>query len=242
MEEIKTQAIVLKSNNYKDSGRMLTIFSLDKGLMYAKINGVKKPKAKLAFASQPFCFGEFIIVSKYGNTVINCSSIENFYELTKNFDNFIAGEGVLEIVSILARPEEANPELFLNTLKALKLLNYTKAQPLAVLIKFLIAALKNAGYSINVNECVVCGNKSPQKVNFSFELGGIVCSICAKEDSIKLEKGEFAILKTIANTEFEKIEGLKFSSIENLTSVLKVLVKFFFDKTGETLNGITEYL
>ena len=66
MAEIKTQAIVIKSTEYKESGRALTLFSIDHGLMYAKIQGVAKPKAKLAFAAQTFCFGEYVLVEKYG--------------------------------------------------------------------------------------------------------------------------------------------------------------------------------
>ena len=48
MEEIKTKGIVIKSVDYKDSDKLVTIFSAERGLIKARVRGVKKDKAKLA--------------------------------------------------------------------------------------------------------------------------------------------------------------------------------------------------
>lgn len=242
MDEIKTQGIVIKTSSFKDSGRLLTIFSLERGLIYAKINGVLKPKAKLAFAGQPFCFGEFILVSKVGYTVINCTSIENFFDLTKNFDKFVAGEGVLETAGIIARPEEANPQLFVLVLKALKTLNYTDAQPLAVFIKFFIEALAVAGFGLTLDKCAVCGQKNPQKERFSFEYGGRVCAHCDTGEGLSLNESEVAVLKIVSQTDFERLNTLHIKSLETLSSVTKILLAFFQNKTGESIKGLADYL
>lgn len=242
MAEIKTQAIVIKSTEYKESGRALTLFSLDHGLMYAKIQGVAKPKAKLAFAAQPFCFGEYVLVEKYGYTVTNCTQIENFYDLSADFDKFVAGSGVLEVVSVLARQGEKNPQLFLLMLKALKMLTYTQAQPLAVVIKFLVEALKNAGFGLELQRCVRCKDAAPMKERFSFALGGRVCSLCADGESIPITAGEVAVLKNIDATDFDDLSRLRFSSLDNVVSALKILIKYFFDKTEVNLTGLVEYL
>ena len=52
--EIKTEAIVLHTVDYKDNDKLLTLFSPTLGKITAGIRGVKKPTAKLAFAAQPF--------------------------------------------------------------------------------------------------------------------------------------------------------------------------------------------
>ena len=62
--EIKTDAIVLQSIDYKDNDKLLTLFSPTLGKITAGIRGVKKPKAKLAFSAQPFCFAEYILAEK----------------------------------------------------------------------------------------------------------------------------------------------------------------------------------
>jgi len=242
MEEIKTQAIVLKDEIYKDSGKLLSLFSLENGLIKAKIQGVVKPKAKLAFCAQPFNFGEYILVYKNGYTVINCTQIESFYNVTKDFDKFIAGSQILEIISILARENEENPSLFVLALKALKELSFKQSHPLAVLIKFMIEAIKNAGYQMKLDACAVCGDKNPIKEKFSFSFGARVCSVCADNNSISLSAGESAVLKNIDATDIENLENLKFKGLENLTSVVKILLKYFSEKTGAQLKAIKEYL
>ena len=242
MEEIKTQAIVLKEEPYKDSGKLLSLFSLDKGLIKAKIMGVIKPKAKLAFSAQPFCFGEYILVCKNGYTVINCTQIESFYSITQNFDKFVAGSQILEIISVISRENEENPELFLLGLKALKELSYKNSHPLAVLIKFMIESIKLAGYQMKFDACAICGDKNPIKEKFSFSYGARVCLVCADNNSISLSSGESAVLRNIDATDIEKLELLKFSGLENLSSVVKILLRYFSEKTGVQLKAIKEYL
>ena len=242
MEEIKTQAIVLKAQDYKDSGKLLTIFSLEHGLMQAKINGVTKPKAKLAFAAQPFCFGEYIITSKFTNTIINCTCIETFFELTQDFDKFVAGMGMLEICIYLVKAEDPCVELFLLLLKCLRLLNFSKAMPLAVLIKFTIEALSIGGFKLKLDACKKCLDKNPTKVYFSFDNGGILCPFCAGQDDLAITMGEWATLKIIDKTNLDNFENLKFTSIDTLCETMKLLIKYFYDKTGENLSGVSAYL
>ena len=182
------------------------------------------------------------MVYKNGYSVINCTSIENFYDLTLDFDKFIAGSQILEIAGIIARENEINPELFLLTLKALKALNFSKAAPLAVLIKYMIESLKIAGYKMQLDCCAVCHDKAPIKEKFSFSLGARVCSVCADGNSISLSGGEVSVLKNINITKIEDLEKLKFSGLENLTSVVKILSRYFSEKTGTSLKSISQYL
>ena len=64
--EIKTEAIVLQSIDYKDNDKLLTLFSPTLGRITAGAKGVKKQKAKLSFAAQPFCFAEYVLAEKGG--------------------------------------------------------------------------------------------------------------------------------------------------------------------------------
>ena len=97
MNEIKIQAIVIDVKDYKDADKKLALLSLEYGLIWATIKGVKKPKAKLASMAQPFCFAEFVL-NKKGEfyTVINASVIESFFEITSDFDKYIIGTAILE--------------------------------------------------------------------------------------------------------------------------------------------------
>ena len=80
--EVKTDAIVLKAVDYKDNDKILTLFSPSLGRITAGAKGVKKPKAKLSFSAQPFCFAEYVLAEKGGRyTVTGAYLHESFFSL-----------------------------------------------------------------------------------------------------------------------------------------------------------------
>ena len=134
MEEIKVKGIVLKSIDYKDSDKIVTIFSIELGLINARVRGVKKNTAKLTFAVQPFAFVEFLLI-KSGNfyTCINATSIDQFFGITADFDNYIFMLACNEICLKTIREGDLQPELFLLLLNSLKYVCYENFNPMCLL-------------------------------------------------------------------------------------------------------------
>ena len=89
--EVKTDAVVLKAIDYKDNDKLLTLFSPSLGKITAGIKGVKKPKAKLAFAAQPFCFAEYVLAERGGRYTVTAAYLhESFFELRADVEAFYA--------------------------------------------------------------------------------------------------------------------------------------------------------
>jgi hypothetical protein len=65
----KVNGITLRTVNYKDSDRILTLFTLEKGKITANARGVRKANAKMKQVAEPFCFAETILAEKSGRTV-----------------------------------------------------------------------------------------------------------------------------------------------------------------------------
>lgn len=246
MNEIKTQAIVLDAKDYKDSDKKLALLSVEYGLIWATIKGVKKPKAKLASISQPFCFAEFIL-SKKGEfwTVINASVIENFFQITSDFDKYIIGTAMMEFCKKTVKENDSSLDTFVLLAKSLKQLEYSAANPMAVLIRFLLDGFSFAGYKLVMDKCACCksDNLLSYGFNYSFDHGGILCKKCsAVIDNFMLESGEQGVLKNIAATSIDNIHRLKFASRESLVGVIGLLAKQFRLNTGEELKTISQYI
>ena len=246
MNEIKTQAIVIDAVDYKDADKKLALFSCEYGLIWATIKGVKKPKAKLAGCSQPFCFAEFLL-NKKGDfyTVINASVIDSFFSVTADFDKYIIGVSMLEFCKKTIKENDSSLDLFILLLKALKQLGYTGANPMAVLIRFLLDGFKYIGYSLKTQVCACCGSDTflSYGFNYSYDHGGIVCKKCSVSiDNFMLEAGEQGVLKNIALAEIDKIENLKFSNREALVNIIKLLSRQFRLYTGEELKTLSKYI
>ena len=246
MNEIKIQAIVLDAIDYKDSDKKLALFTCEQGLIWATIKGVKKPKAKLAGVSQPFCFAEYLLNKKGAfYTVINASVIESFFELSTDFDKYIIGTAMLEFCKKTVKENDQSIELFVLLLKALKQLSYTNANPMAVFIRFLIDSFAIIGYKLKLDVCACCKSDSllSYGFNYSYDHGGIVCKKCSGIiDNFMLEPSEQGIIKNIAFTDIDNIYKLKFVNRNALVQIIGLLCRQFRLYTGEELKTINKYL
>ena len=245
-ETMKTMGVVLKSSKHTiDAARLLDIFSPELGRFSAVIRGVEKPKAKLAVAAQPFCFGEFVLAERNGYyTVTDCNVEDSFFSLAYNLDAYVLGSSLLEITSKLAQPGESNVELFMLLLNSLKVLAYEKAEPTAVTIKYILEILDKSGFGFNLNTCQICDKSLSEEksVGLVYTGGGAVCEAHkSRVDNVDLSSAEWGILKNINATDINSLSRLKFSSREALTSCLSLVLRQFYYRTGEKVTSLQKY-
>ncbi len=233
--ESKINAITLKVVSFGENDAILTLFSIENGVVSAKIKGVKKAGAKLKFVAQPFCFSEIVLSERLNNkTVIGASVIDSFYPLRQNLKNFYSALCVLEYVKAVSVENESSPELFSDTVNVLKTLAYAEKNPKEELIRYLLKALKSTGYELNFDGCIVCGGKIENKAFFDFSLGGGVCENCADENAREIYVETFLTLKGISEGKDKEYEEL------NLNRALKFLDYYIVLKTDEKLKSIKE--
>ena len=180
MEE-KLSGIVLGGVNFSENDKILNIFTLEKGVISAKIKGVKKAGAKLKFASEPFCFAEFIF-SKSGDkrTVIGASLIDSFYPVRENIEKYFCAGTVVEFIKKFYYESMVDEREFLLAVNALKKISYSENH-LSSLVEFLIFALENFGFKLSLEGCFSCENVIQEKVFFDYRRGAFFCEKCFDE-------------------------------------------------------------
>lgn len=237
-KEIRDRAVVIKSEESGESDRLLTLFCLENGKIRAKIRGVKKPRAKLAFASMPFCFAEYIL-SKKGVffSVINANPIDNFFEITHDLNKFYAGGIVLEVLSHLSREGEGNSEVFVLALSTLKTLAYSTHNAMLVIAKFLYDAVRIAGYEINTQICKECGESTNSNL-FSLDSGCFVCAHHSGISYVKLSRASALVLRNIESEDFLNNE----KNASGIKNILKLLGFYFEDKIGERIDALKVFV
>ena len=75
----RTRAIVLKSINYRDADKLVSLFTEEKGKVRAIARGVQKPKSSLRACTQPFCHSTFHLAGGRELDVITQGKIIDFY-------------------------------------------------------------------------------------------------------------------------------------------------------------------
>lgn len=223
--EFITKAICLNSIDFKEKDKQLTLFSLENGLMMGILKGCRVPKAKLKFASSPFCFGEYNVAKKGDfNTITNASMIDSFYELTQDYENYSMACLMLDITSHVVRFNEPNVQLFLKLLNSLKAICYENQNAKMVFVKFALFVLEILGYKLEFNRCQKCDMPFMYEKFLDLSSGEITCSNCKNLSSIKMSNGCFSALKILSQTEIARFGTIKISN-EILNECVNLLIE-----------------
>jgi len=225
METI-VNAIVLRAVDYKENDKILTLFSLEKGIIAAGAKGVKKASAKLRFCAEPFCFAEYVLAEKNGRfTVIQASEHESFYNIRLDIKKYYAAACVLEFVLGFLPESVESPKLFMNTVNAFKKLSFSAAESIIILEKYILDSLPLCGYALNMNGCGICGKEISDRVFLDAAEGFCVCAECRKQSDVEFNIKTYKLLNNLNTSDEEDVENITAEKvIEN--KALKLLLYF----------------
>lgn len=205
--DTSTKAVVLKSIDYGENDKIILLYSLEYGKISVRAKGIKKAKAKLKFAQEPFCFGVYHLAGKDSHYVLKtCDQLESFYPLREDIVRFYAGCVVLECLAQLENEGQPNARLFVDTLKTLEFLTECEDVYIAVL-HFLLNYLKQAGYQLDFSCCSSCGQSG--KLFLDVEKGGVVCGDCKGDGAVAMSAGVVNLMKLTEDMAIEKLGNVK---------------------------------
>ena len=232
MAATKVKGIVLGGVNVKEKDRIVTLYTLENGVMSCSMKGVRGEKAKMKFAKEPFCFGEYIIEEgKAVPVVTGVDIIDSFYSIASDIDKYYEGCTILNVLAKLGN--ESNPSLFIETIKALKVLCYGEVKKYYVFNKFMLFFLENMGYEFIRDKCSSCGATLGVKY-LNLQVGELVCPACKNDLSISVTDQCFAALKIFKNTEYEKLDSINITN-DGEIAACSLLSKNYEWRTGNKL-------
>lgn len=233
MPVICADGIVTRYANYKESDRILSIFTIDRGRLDAKARGCRKPQSPLVNVCQPFVFGQFELFTGKERTTVNaCEVKETFYPIREDYERFSIGSIMLRLCHDAAPENEPNEALFSLLYHSLSFLAYGKSAPLDLFCCFLVRYLNATGYRPAVTTCAQCGRdiRSDAIVRFS-PRGGAVCASCSQQgervSKTALEGMRRMLVMEDAEMDRVKLsEGIRNELIRCLTAYTKTTLEF----------------
>lgn len=186
MATLKTTGIVLRYANYRESDRILTLFTQEHGLITASARGCRKQKSELLPAAEQFVYGDFVLFHNKDKYSLNsCDIRDTFYPLRGDMERLFAASYMLSITKEGAVAGEANPALLSLLLHSLSFCAYGDSNPLDLTLCFLIKALALLGYSPSITHCAKCSRdiRAESQIAFSPPGGGALCYSCASSYS-----------------------------------------------------------
>ena len=227
MDSQKINGIVLSVTKYKDYDTLCAILT-ENGIKKVKFTGVRRPNAKMAFASQPFFCGEFLLSgTKDYSTVTQVSQTEDFFNLTQNYDAYIVAFDMLKLSQKIATDE--TQELFNLLIICLKSLTIQDINVQLISCYFHTKVLQILGVWQQNFECSLCGKSLNSGALICLDSGELFCKQCANQNTEAISKNVSEFLSFCSKNSLSNLllfganNGVVQKSNELLTKLIKNL-------------------
>lgn len=238
-KQVISDAVVLKAVDYGENDKILTLLTPALGKISAGIKGVRKPAAKLKFAAQPFCFGEYSLAERGGRyTVVNCSEYESFFELSSDIKKYFAACSAAEAACALGYEGDDCTAVLGELIKAFTALSCASGDESRILIKFLVFALRVSGYGIAADDCAVCGARltGAEKLRFEYDTGAFTCYGCGSGAGVS--RVTYNVLRKLDGKSYDE----DFITADGEKRALKLIREYAVYKLGSEFPCLTEYI
>ncbi|MFC0473479.1 DNA repair protein RecO [Halalkalibacter kiskunsagensis] len=177
----KVEGIVIRTTDYGESNKIVTLFTRELGKIGVMSRGAKKPKNRLSAASQLFIYGTFVYQRYTGLGTLNQADITNSFREVRG-DLFRASYAtyIVELTDKLTDDQKRNPYHFELLYQTLYYLN--EGIDADVLLRiYEMKMLAVAGIKPELDHCVSC-HSTEVPVAFSIRHAGFLCKTCLCKD------------------------------------------------------------
>ncbi|MGB6607432.1 MAG: DNA repair protein RecO [Atribacterota bacterium] len=237
----KTEGIVLKSMEYQEADKIVTIFTKDYGKITAIAKGVRKIKSKFGSSLEILTHSIFLFYKGRNIDIVSQTEIlESFFSTSKEVIKFAFAANCVEVVNKLTEEREINIDLF-NLLK--EVLHYLRESndPKLLTLSFKWQTMSILGYRPSLNHCCRC-NKSVEdqkEMHFNIKEGGLVCNHCIAEDKegpINVSLYFVKLLRKILITHLSTISNATIpdNKMKELEKITNVYIGYHSEKSFKT--------
>ena len=215
MAGVTVRAVVLRSADYKEYDRMLTLFAHGKGEVVAAAHYSRRLKSPLLNSTVPFVSGEFVLTERQGRySVASCSVEDAHYALREDPIRLACASYLCALCEEAVQPEQPDDALFTLLLRALAHLCYGQSAPEATTLCFLLRMLDGQGIGPILTRCSRCGREG-RRMGIDPGGAGAVCLVCspgisaldpsALQMAAELREGEFLPPDSVDERLFDKM-------------------------------------
>jgi DNA repair protein RecO (recombination protein O) len=203
----KTEGIVLKSFDFRETSRIATFFTRDYGKVKGVLKGIRKDPRKFGSSVDRFSLND-IVYYQYRHSDIHLVSqcdMKSYYSgLRQDLKRMTAASYASELVDTVMPVEQQNAEIYQLMQDFLDDLQITKDISKLVHM-FQIKILTLSGFKPHLESCVRCASVITSATRFNLRLGGLVCLRCQDipGEAMAISKGAVASILHVQKTPWE---------------------------------------
>lgn len=234
-----TEAIIFKSVDYRESSKIVTMFTHDHGKIALMVRGVKKPKSKFSGLIDIGNILDVVYYYKSSRSVqilSEASYAEKNYNLRSDFEKMATMTSAVELISQLLHENEVNKPVFNFTKNMLIWLNNSDVHPPRIFpyIQIRLADLMGIGLQLDPS--------NPEgKSNYLNLESGLVTTQNISTRSYKLSHNQLFYVQKALQTQSSSLFEIPFETgelkglIKNLDLYLKYHVEGLKDRKSDAI-------
>ena len=222
----KIEGIVVSVVDYKESSKIINIFSPVDGVIGVMARGTKKIKSNLSGVTDKLTYGYFHVDYKENklSNLIEVDVIDGFKKIRRNIDLISYASYLVELSSMVYRHEN-NSNIYNLLISSLKKIN--DGYDFEIITNILeLKLLEYLGIKPVIDSCVSCGRKT-DIVTISSYKGGYLCKNCVDNEVIVNIK-TIKLLRMFYYVDIDKISKLEIS--DNIKKELNRFIDDYYDR------------
>ncbi|MCI6505000.1 MAG: DNA repair protein RecO, partial [Ruminococcus sp.] len=177
-----TEGLILREQNIGERDKLVTVLTVDKGIIKGFAKGAKNIKSQNCAGTQLFTYSRLCLIESKGRdtyVISEAKSKEQFFGLRKDIANMCLAQYFSELLTNILVDGEKNKEVLSLTLNSLYLLSENKKPPTLIKSCFEMRLLSICGYMPDLTMCSICGEYDRETFFFLPQTGSLICSHCA---------------------------------------------------------------
>ena len=222
----KLEGIIVSEVDYKESSKIINIYTKDEGIIGCLARGSKRIKSNLSGVSSKFTYGYFHINYKENgmSTLMEVDIIDNFKNIKKDIERISYVTYITELVTQVFKHEN-NKNIYNLYIDSIKKIN-DMFDPMVITNILELKLLDNLGIRPVIDSCVSCGNLNGI-VTISSYKGGYLCQNCYHNEKIVHTK-TIKLIRMFYYVDIAKIEKIDIS--DTIKSEINEFIDDYYDR------------
>ncbi|HYO04211.1 MAG TPA: DNA repair protein RecO [Mycobacterium sp.] len=237
MRLYRDRAVVLRQHKLGEADRIVTLLTLEHGLVRAVAKGVRRTRSKFGARLEPFAHIDVqLYPGRNLDVVTQVQAIDAFAsDIVSEYGRYTCGCAVLETAERLAGEERApSPALHRLTVAALRAVaDGTRPREL-VLDAYLLRAMGIAGWAPALTECARCAAPGPHRA-FHVAAGGSVCMHCRPSGSVTPPQGVLDLMSALHDGDWPAAEASTSSYRSQASGLVAAHLQWHLERQLRTL-------
>ena len=225
----EVEGIVLSNTPFKESSKIINVYTKEYGVIGILCKGVQSTKSKLRGITDKLTYAKFNIYYKEGklSTLVDASIINPFKNIKKDIISISYATYICDLVSQVIKQTD-DIDIYNDLINSLIKID-DGLDPMIITNIIEVKLLKYLGVGLNFTSCAICGNKK-DIVTLSEKKGGLLCKNCYTDEKL-IPLDVVKILNIYFLVDIKSINKLSIDK-KIASEINRFLTSYYDDNTG----------